>query len=147
MRAQEDERRLIARELHDEVGQALTAVKMQLAVARRSMPDGQTGAIDEARAITDSALQSARQLSRLLHPPMLEDTGLAATLDWYLKGFSERTGVPVEFVHSGMDERAGAGGRDVPVPGGPGSHHEHRSARRAPRRAASTCSACPRASC
>jgi signal transduction histidine kinase len=106
VRAQEDERRLIARELHDEVGQALTAVKMQLAVARRSMPDGQTGAIDEARAITDSALQSARQISRLLHPPMLEDTGLAATLDWYLKGFSERTGVPVEFVHSGMEERA-----------------------------------------
>jgi signal transduction histidine kinase len=37
---------------------------------------------------------------------MLEDAGLAATLDWFLKGFSERTGLPVEFVHSGMDERA-----------------------------------------
>jgi len=36
---------------------------------------------------------------------MLEDTGLAATLDWFLKGFSERTGIPVEFVHSGMEER------------------------------------------
>ena len=106
VRAQEDERRVIARELHDEVGQALTAVKMQLAVARRSLPDRQTGAIDEARAITDAALQSARQISRLLHPPMLEDTGLAATLDWYLKGFSERTGVPVGFVHAGMEERA-----------------------------------------
>jgi signal transduction histidine kinase len=106
VRAQEDERRLIARELHDEVGQALTAVKMQLALARRSVPDGQAGAIDEARTITDAALQSARQISRLLHPPMLEDTGLAATLDWYLKGFSERTGIPVEFVHSGMEERA-----------------------------------------
>jgi len=105
VRAQEDERRLIARELHDEVGQALTAVKMQLALARRSVPDAEARAIDEARAITDSALQSARQISRLLHPPMLEDTGLAATLDWYLKGFSERTGVPVEFVHSGMEER------------------------------------------
>ncbi|MFO7692743.1 MAG: sensor histidine kinase [Vicinamibacterales bacterium] len=108
VRAQEDERRLIARELHDEVGQALTAVKMQLAVARRSLPEGAAGAIDEARAVTDAALQSARQISRLLHPPMLEDTGLAATLDWYLKGFSERTGIPVEFVHSGMEERAAA---------------------------------------
>ena len=105
VRAQEDERRVIARELHDEVGQALTAVKMQLALARRSLPEAEARAIDEARAITDSALQSARQISRLLHPPMLEDTGLAATLDWYLKGFSERTGIPVEFVHSGMDER------------------------------------------
>jgi signal transduction histidine kinase len=106
VRAQEDERRLIARELHDEVGQALTAVKMQLALARRSVPGDQAGAIDEARSITDAALQSVRQISRLLHPPMLEDTGLAATLDWYLRGFSERTGVPVEFVHSGMEERA-----------------------------------------
>jgi len=108
VRAQEDERRLIARELHDEVGQALTAVKMQLAMARRSVPDDQARAIDEARTITDAALQSARQISRLLHPPMLEDTGLAATLDWYLKGFSERTGIPVDFVHSGMEERPAA---------------------------------------
>jgi signal transduction histidine kinase len=108
VRAQEDERRLIARELHDEVGQALTAVKMQLAMARRSVPDAQARAIDEARTITDAALQSARQISRLLHPPMLEDTGLAATLDWYLKGFSERTGIPVDFVHSGMEERPAA---------------------------------------
>lgn len=106
VKAQEDERRLIARELHDEVGQALTAVKMQLAVAGRSLPEGAAGAIEEARAVTDAALQSARQISRLLHPPMLEDTGLAPALDWYLSGFSERTGIPVEFVHSGMDERA-----------------------------------------
>jgi len=106
VRAQEDERRLIARELHDEVGQALTAVKMQLALARRTVPDKEAGAIDEARTITDAALQSARQISRLLHPPMLEDTGLAPTLDWYLKGFSERTAIPVEFVHAGMEERA-----------------------------------------
>jgi signal transduction histidine kinase len=106
VKAQEDERRLIARELHDEIGQALTAVKMQLAVARRSLPEGASGAIDEARSVTDAALQSAREISRLLHPPMLEDSGLAAALEWYLKSFSERTGVPVEFVHSGMDERA-----------------------------------------
>ena len=106
VRAQEDERRLIARELHDEVGQALTAVKMHLALARRSLPDGPSATLDEARAITDGALQSVRQISRLLHPPMLEDMGLAAALDWYLKGFSERTGIPVDFVHSGMEERA-----------------------------------------
>jgi signal transduction histidine kinase len=105
VRAQEDERRLISRELHDEVGQALTAVKMQLALARRSVPEDQAPAIDEARAVTDAALQSTRDLSRLLHPPMLEDAGLAATLEWYLKGFSERTGIPAEFVHSGMEER------------------------------------------
>ncbi len=105
VRAQEDERRLIARELHDEVGQALTAVKMQLAVARRALSDGQSAAIDEARDTTDAALQSVRQLSRLLHPPMLEDMGLASALDWYLKGFSERTGVTTEVLHAGMHDR------------------------------------------
>lgn len=105
VRAQEDERRLIARELHDEVGQALTAVKMQLAVARRALPHGQSSAIDEARDTADAALQSVRQLSRLLHPPMLEDMGLASALDWYLKGFSERTGIPTEVLHAGMDDR------------------------------------------
>ena len=64
--------------------------------------------MDEAPAVADAARQSTRQLSRLLHPPMLDDAGPAATLDWYLKGFAERTGVPVEFVHSGMEERPAA---------------------------------------
>jgi signal transduction histidine kinase len=108
VRAQEDERRLIARELHDEVGQALTAVKMQLAVARRSVPPGQATGIDEARDVADSALQSARQLSRLLHPPMLEDMGLVPALDSYLKTFGDRTGILTELEHAGMDDRPGA---------------------------------------
>ncbi len=105
VRAQEDERRLIARELHDEVGQALTAVKLQLAVARRAVPADGASALDEARGVADAALQSVRQLSRLLHPPMLDDMGLASALDWFLKGFADRTGVAMDFVHSGMDDR------------------------------------------
>ena len=130
VRAQEDERRLISRELHDEVGQALTAVKMQLALARRSVPDAQAGAIDEARAVTDAALLSTRQLSRLLHPPMLDDTGLAATLDWYLKRVfrADRRSRRVRAFRDGG--AAGGGSRDVPVPGGPGGHDQHRPARR-----------------
>lgn len=108
VRAQEDERRLIARELHDEVGQALSAVKLQLAVARRSTPADQAGAIDEARRVADAALQSARQLSRLLHPPMLDDMGLVPALDAYLKSFGDRTGISTDLVHAGMEERPGA---------------------------------------
>ena len=104
VRAQEDERRLIARELHDEVGQALTAVKLQLSVAGRAAAAGPPS-LDEARAVTDAALQSVRHLSRLLHPPMLDDMGLAAALDWFLKGFADRTGVAMEFVHFGMEDR------------------------------------------
>lgn len=106
VRAQEDERRLIARELHDEVGQALTAVKMQLALVGRAVGDSQRRGLDEARSIVDAALQSARNLSRLLHPPMLDDIGLAAAVDWYLRGFSERTGVVTTFEHAGTEQRA-----------------------------------------
>jgi len=105
VRAQEDERRLIARELHDEVGQALTAVKMQLAVARRSASAAEAAGLDEARTVVDTALQSVRQLSRLLHPPMLDDMGLVPALDWYLKAFGDRAGVATDLVHAGMDER------------------------------------------
>lgn len=105
VRAQEDERRLIARELHDEVGQALTAVKMQLAVARRSVPAGETRGIDEARDVVDVALQSARQLSRLLHPPMLDDLGLGPALDAHLKAFGERAGITTDLIHGGLNDR------------------------------------------
>jgi len=105
VQAQEDERRLIARELHDEVGQALTAVKMQLSIARRSVPPQETSAIDQARDAVDSALQSARHLSRLLRPPMLDDMGLGPALDAYLAAFGERTGIATDFHHAGLDNR------------------------------------------
>ncbi len=105
--AQEEERRSIARELHDEVGQVLTAIKVELAIAERSLQaaGGNAAALHDARAITDGALQTVRDLSRLLHPSMLDDLGLPATIDWYLKGFGRRHGVRIELLHQGMDER------------------------------------------
>jgi signal transduction histidine kinase len=105
VQAQEDERRLIARELHDEVGQALTAVKMQLSIAGRSVPPEDASAIDQARDAVDSALQSARHLSRLLRPPMLDDMGLGPALEAYLTAFGERTGIATGFHHTGLDNR------------------------------------------
>ena len=80
---QEEERRTIARELHDEVGQALTAIKVELAIAQRGM-DGHgasLGLLDEARSITDGALHAVRDLSQLLHPPVLDDLGLPAAIE------------------------------------------------------------------
>jgi signal transduction histidine kinase len=105
VRAQEDERRLIARELHDEVGQALTAVRVQLSFARRSVPPQEMAAIDQCRGVVDAALQSARQLSRLLRPPMLDDMGLGPALAAYLSAFEERTGITTDLVHAGLDDR------------------------------------------
>jgi signal transduction histidine kinase len=111
---QEEERRSIARELHDEVGQALTAIKMDVAVALRAV-DGLRGIenggriaswLEDARALADSTLQNVRDLSQLLHPSTLDDFGLPETLRTHLRSFSKRTGVQTEFIQSGMHERA-----------------------------------------
>jgi signal transduction histidine kinase len=105
--AQEEERRTIARELHDEVGQVLTAIKVELAVAERAVEaaGGQAAALHDVRMITDGALQTVRDLSRLLHPSMLDDLGLPATIEWYLKGFGRRHDVRIELLQDGMHER------------------------------------------
>ncbi len=105
MQAQEDERRRIARELHDEVGQALTALKLELAIAGRSTPPSASSSLTEARAITDRALQSVRDMSQLLHPSMLDDLGLPDTATWYLRGFSRRTGITSELVVERLERR------------------------------------------
>jgi signal transduction histidine kinase len=107
VRAQEDERRTIARELHDEIGQALTAVDVELAGAEGLVgaDTRAAGAIHEARTVTQRALSGIRDLSQLLRPSMLDDFGLPDTLKWYLRKFSDRTGVRTELVKEGLDER------------------------------------------
>jgi signal transduction histidine kinase len=105
--AQEEERRSIARELHDEVGQALTAMKVELVFAQRAIngTDGAAHALDEVRGIADGVLQTVRDLSHLLHPALLDDLGLAAATEWYLKGFCRRHGVHADLVYDGCDDR------------------------------------------
>jgi signal transduction histidine kinase len=105
--AQEEERRSIARELHDEVGQVLTAIKVELAVAERSITAGGSPAatLSGARIIADGALQTVRDLSHLLHPALLDDLGLMEATDWYLRGFGKRHGLRVDLLHDHMEER------------------------------------------
>lgn len=105
--AQEDERRSIARELHDEVGQVLTAIKVELAVAQRTIASRGDSAniLEDAQAIADGAIHTVRDLSHLLHPAMLDDLGLSAAIDSYLRGFRRRHGIQAELLHEQMDER------------------------------------------
>ncbi|MEO8256027.1 MAG: ATP-binding protein [Acidobacteriota bacterium] len=105
--AQEDERRAIARELHDEIGQALTAIKIELSVVQRSLDASGSSpdALAEARSITDRALHAVRDVSQLLHPTMLDDLGLANTLTWYMRGFARRTGIRADLTQDQMDIR------------------------------------------
>ena len=85
LRVQEDERRRIARELHDGIGQNLTAIKHQLAVLQARMPASAAGEAERLGACIElcaQTLEDTRQLSRLLRPQVLDDLGLEAALHW-----------------------------------------------------------------
>lgn len=103
--AQEEERRTIARELHDEVGQVLTAIKVELSLAQGDAIGVSDHAIENVRTIADGALQRVRDLSHLLHPAMLDDLGLQTAIEWHLRGFTARHDVRVDFTHEDTDER------------------------------------------
>lgn len=102
---QEQERRTLARELHDEVGQALTAVKMDIGIALRTEVEPRVRtALEEARDLSENALRSVRDMSQLLHPSALDDFGLPATLTTYLRTFSHRTGIRAQLAET-MESR------------------------------------------
>ena len=111
LEVQETERRRIARELHDEIGQALTGVKMMIETAeRRAGTNGantmerQSPALDVREAI-DDALTRVRELSLDLRPAMLDSLGLLPTLLWRFENYTGQTGIQVEFHHTGLDQR------------------------------------------
>lgn len=105
--AQEDERRTIARELHDEVGQVLTAIKVDLSIAQRAVEaHGLTvKPLDDAQTIADSALQTVRDIAQLLRPSALDDLGLPAAIDVSLRGLARRHEIAVELSQDGMSDR------------------------------------------
>lgn len=84
LQIQDEERRRLARELHDDLGQQLAAIKMMLAKVSGS---------EQVREMTDAAVSTVRNLSYLLHPPLLDETGLRAALHWYIDGLAKRSGI------------------------------------------------------
>jgi signal transduction histidine kinase len=96
MTAQDEERRRISRELHDGLGQDLTAVKMMLGglVQPNQLKDStENKTIAEVLSMMDSAIEQVRTMSHLLHPPLLDEMGLLSALRWYTEGFAKRSGV------------------------------------------------------
>jgi PAS domain S-box-containing protein len=85
LHVQDEERRRIARELHDDLGQQLSLLRMLLNQNKN----------EEADVIAGSALASVRNLSYLLHPPLLDETGLRAALDWFIEGITKRSGIQI----------------------------------------------------
>jgi PAS domain S-box-containing protein len=95
---QDEERRRIARQLHDTTGQNLTAIRLILARAQGSPAAADPAirdALAESVALTEESIGEIRTLAYLLHPPMIEDAGLVATLRWFAKAFESRSGIAV----------------------------------------------------
>jgi len=91
---QDQERRRIARELHDGLGQELVAVKMLFhQLVQPNSDEAKKQISGEAEDTIDRAIQQIRSMSHLLHPPLLDEVGLRSALRWYLDGFSQRCGI------------------------------------------------------
>lgn len=102
--AQEAERQSLARELHDEIGQVLTAVRINLQTVQNTcQADISRPRIEESIVIVDEALTRIRELSLELRPSLLDDLGLAAALRWYVDRYGQRTGILAE-VLNGFEE-------------------------------------------
>jgi PAS domain S-box-containing protein len=107
--AQEAERLRISQELHDEMGQALTAMRINLAAIQEELLPECTPTVGERLAeaswLADHALEQMRELAHELRPSMLDDLGLVPALHWYVNRFSKRLEVVVEFEAIGLEER------------------------------------------
>ena len=97
LKTQDEERRKLARDLHDSTGQVLTALKLQVASLKKQFEKGQPefDALTEIALTADKAIQEIRTTSYLLHPPLLDEAGLTSAASWYVAGFSQRSGIRV----------------------------------------------------
>jgi len=104
---QDEERRRIARELHDSVGQSLAALSMNLksfgATIERVVKEA--GKISDSNSLVNDISTEIRTISHLLHPPLLDEAGLASALRWYIEGFTERSNIRVELELPGHFDR------------------------------------------
>jgi signal transduction histidine kinase len=90
---QEAERRRIARELHDSLGQYLAGLKLNVNLLRQLPKNAELWA--EAEELLEQCIAEVRTLSYLLHPPMMDEAGLASAAQWYVEGFGQRSGLKV----------------------------------------------------
>ena len=108
MLTQDQERRRIARELHDSAGQNLAALGMTFAQIERTAKDDPTRlseSIKDAQDLIQNLVQEIRTTSYLLHPPMLDEMGLSSALRWYIEGLAERSSLSIELNTSDDLER------------------------------------------
>jgi two-component system, NarL family, sensor kinase len=103
---QDDERRKIARELHDSVGQYLTSIKLNLAqVNQPELEMKAKAALSESVELLDRCFAEIRTISHLLYPPVLDESGLASAATWYVEGFGKRSSIQTDLQISPRLER------------------------------------------
>ena len=97
LKVQDEERRRVARDLHDSTGQTLTALKISVALLRQKLEDDERirEELSEIALLADQALQEIRTTSYLLHPPLLDEAGFTSAAQWYVEGFAQRSGMKV----------------------------------------------------
>ena len=108
LQIQDQERRRIARELHDSVGQLLAAVGITASKLSRKKEELSSEAnswVEEISGLTEQALTEIRTISHLLHPPLLEEVGLESALRYFIEGFAQRSKIDVNFVISSHLDR------------------------------------------
>lgn len=95
---QDHERRRIARELHDSVGQMLAALSMNLSTVRADLErlDKTAATLIDSESLVKDMSTEVRTISHLLHPPLLDEAGLVSALPWFVNGFSQRSGIRVD---------------------------------------------------
>jgi PAS domain S-box-containing protein len=102
---QETERRFLARELHDQVGQMLTVLQLSLENCKRLSGDELLAGLIESQSVVLTLMSQTRELSMRLRPTMLDDMGLVPTLLWFFDKYSKQFGLPVEFYHTDVEKR------------------------------------------
>jgi PAS domain S-box-containing protein len=109
LQVQDAERRRIARDLHDSTAQHIVGAALGITRALTHVPEADSSArasLKDGAELLEEALREIRTVSYLLHPPMLDDTGLPAAIRWYVEGFSRRSGIAVDlFISPGLSKR------------------------------------------
>jgi two-component system NarL family sensor kinase len=97
LQVQDEERRKVARDLHDTTGQTLAALKMSISFLQESCKEepSRLAIASDIAALADQALGEIRTMSYLLHPPLLDEVGFACAAEWYVEGFAKRSGISV----------------------------------------------------
>ena len=118
MRVQDEERRRIARDLHDGLGQWLAAAQINLDVALSRTSGSAVPILKETRGIIDHAVSSIRTMSYLLHPPLLDEAGFDSAARWFIEGLVKRSGIPIKTDFSHFDGASSGTSKVARMPDG-----------------------------